>query len=90
MTTSIAMSHDDTIPEIIKLINKAPNRLAAIHLLRASRTKLGCALEQLESIEPAQQHLEQLLDHAASIACEIDVLLRSIQQFVGRGPGSKP
>ena len=84
MTTSITMSHDDSIHEIIKMVNNAPNKLSVFQLIRVSRIKLGCALDQLENFEPAPNALEQLHGHAESIACEIDALIRTTQQFTGR------
>jgi hypothetical protein len=70
--------------EIIKMANNAPSKLTVLQLIRLSRMKLGYALDQLENFEPAPNALEQLHDHAESIAGEIDALVRSIQQFTGR------
>jgi hypothetical protein len=84
MTTSTTVLRDDSIHEITKMVNNAPNKLSVFQLIRVSRIKLGSALERLENFEPSPTALDQLHEHAENIACEIDALVRSIQQFTGR------
>jgi hypothetical protein len=84
MITSVTMSREDSIHEIIKLVNSPPNKFSVLQSIRVARMKLGCALEQLEDFEPAPSALEQLHDHAEHIADQIDDLLRTTHQFLGR------
>lgn len=84
MIASTNMSREDSIHEIIKMVNSPPNKFSVHQSIRVSRMKLGCALDQLENFEPAPSALEQLQDHAEHIAGQIDDLLRTIQQFLGQ------
>jgi hypothetical protein len=85
MITSMTTSREDSIYEIKTMINSnTPNHLSILQLIRLSRIKLGCVLDQLENFEPSPNALEQLHSHAENITCEIDALLRSTQQFLGR------
>ena len=84
MITSINMSHDDSIHDIIKMANNMSDKLSVLQSVRVSRMKLGCALEQLENFEPGANALEELYDHAENVAAEIDALIRTTQQFMGR------
>ena len=84
MITTINMSHDDSVHDIIKMANNTSDKLLILQTIRVSRMKLGCALEQLENFEPGANALEQLYDHAENVAAEIDALIRTTQQFMGR------
>jgi hypothetical protein len=70
--------------QMIKTIHDAPSKLSVLQSIRMSRIRLGCALEQLENFEPGPGAIEQLHDHAENVAAEIDALIRTTQQFVGR------
>ena len=84
MVTSIETLRDASLSEIAKMLENTPYRHVIAQRIRLSRLKLGSVLERLEAFEPGPGALERLNDHSESIALEIDSLLETIREIMGR------
>jgi hypothetical protein len=84
MITSLSTLRDASLSEITKMVENTPNNYILVQRFRLSRLKLGSVLERLEAFEPGPGALERLNDHSESIACEIDSLIETIREIMGR------
>ena len=80
--TTPNISHDSLIQEINKLVDHRLSKPSMLQLMRESRLKLGYVLDRLETFEPAPNGFVELHAQAETIACEIDDLVLSAQQFI--------
>ncbi len=84
LITSIQAPSGNPVSEIAKMLENVPDKLLLIQRIRLSRLKLGSVLERFESFEPDPSALEQLNEHSDNIALEIDTLIESIRNMMGR------
>ena len=84
MITSLETLRDASISEITKLLENTPNKHVLVQQIRLSRLKLGSVLERLEAFEPGPGAFERLNEHSESITMEIDSLIKTTREIMGR------
>jgi hypothetical protein len=75
---------DASLREITYMLENTPKKHVLVQRIRLSRLKLGAVLERLEAFEPGPEALERLNESSESMALEIDNLIETVREIVGR------
>jgi hypothetical protein len=84
MITPLETLGDASLREITHMLENTPKKHVLVQRIRLSRLKLGSVLERLDAFEPGPAGLERLNEHSESMALEIDSLIETIREIVGR------